>query len=104
MATPYMRPNSCVRDKLTGEVYVLLEGTKPDSVKLKVVPFSLWSRHALLCAWEKNWEQNYMGFCSRLPQPIEEVREERKSYEAIVNVTDVLPKGWIDFRIEDWPT
>lgn len=100
MATPYLRVNSCLEDKLTGEVYVLLEATNPESTVLKVVPFQYWSRHALICALEDTLGRSE----SRYSQSFEDMRKEKMCYEKMVNVTEVLPKDQNGFCVGGWPT
>lgn len=102
MTTPYLRAGSCVQGKTSGKVYVTLEATQPDSRTLRCVPLEAWSRHSLLCAWEKFWGQDVL-FRKSFKTPIEDVIKERKGYEVWVRIAGVLPKDAVLFDLDAWP-
>lgn len=94
---PYMTYGKKVESHWTGSVYKLIEDMSVTASVVLGVDVNRWERYHTLKTWERNWEQNSAGFRERFPRNIEEVKQERISYETELKVSDITPCDKIRF-------
>jgi hypothetical protein len=101
----YMKWGKLVKHTSTGAVYKLIEDMDGGKETVKVVGEDVLSRYELLRAWERNWEQNSIGFRERFTEEnIKESAIERQGYETEVDISDIIPHNMIRFITPDYKT
>jgi hypothetical protein len=100
----YMKSGKHVESSWTGDIFVLVQDMNEDNEFFLAVNMSNWERYKLLTTWERNWEQNSIGFRDRFTENIEDCAEERKIYEEKLKISDVMPYDKIRFITSGYET
>lgn len=102
MFAPYMTYGKMVKSHWTDNVFKLIENMDKTADFVRGVAVEHWGRYQTLKAWEQNWKTNSGGFRERFTGDIEEVEQERISYETELKISDVSPENKVRFITPDY--